>query len=292
MFQMPGQTATTPIQLLLRQMQQQQIKSAIDKQYLMQDAERMKREKLDLLASAQLEKEGKARTQSAVFERGYQIEHGKVGRPNPKDIEKTKHTTSVQPIPANVPQVPKPEPPPQKVIPPPAANYVVAKDMQDFRDLRQQEMEKAQRENREPDFDFIKKPNYKPPKITPEPIDIHRYVNNPNYDPTYAGKLMNQKEYSEAMYKKGGTSDIYPVYVKKWQQRHKFLAPNPQYQQVEYLLKKKQEQQEKTFTIRNSDAYKRGQIQLEQTKKEFGKPPPMIKLGRENLGGGGYTTDI
>jgi len=31
---------------------------------------------------------------------------------------------------------------------------------------------------------------------------------------------------------------------------------------------------------------------LEATKKEFGKLPPMIKLVRENLGGGVYSTDI
>ena len=248
---------------------------------------------MEIQVANQLQKEGKQRTHSSIAERIYQIEHGKMGRPNLKDQEKTKHTTIVQPIPVEIPVVPSPEPPQQKAIPVPPPDYKIAKDMEQYVKWAQDETTIAQKENREPDFSHIKKPDFKPPKIVPAPVEIHRYVNNPNYDPTYGGKLMNQKEYSEAMYKKGGTSDLYPVYVQKWSQRHKFLAPNPQYGQVEYLLKKKQEQQEKTFSIRNSDAYKRGQIMLEQTKKEFGKPPPMIKLGRDtNLLGGGFTTDI
>ena len=214
---------------------------------------------------------------------------------NIKDIqqENNKLITNTLPPVQYKPYIPPPTQPPQQVIAPPPPDYKIATSMEQYVKWAQDETTLAQKENREPDLSHIKQPGYKPPKIEAPLIEVKRYVNNPNYDPIYQGALLNPTDYNNKMNKsKQKVYDNYSIYRQKWSQRHSFLAPNPQYRKVEYLLEKKQQEQEKTFTIRNSDAYKRGQVMLEATKKEFGKPPPMMKLGRENLGGGVYATDI
>ena len=177
--------------------------------------------------------------------------------------------------------IPSPTPQPQQVIASPPPDYKIATSMEQYVKWAQDETTIAQKENREPDLSHIKQPDYKIPITKTPVIDIHRYINNPNYNPIYKGKLLNNTDYNTKMNNsKQKIYSNYNVYKQNWTARHNFLAPNPQYRQVEYLLEKKQQQQENTSTIRNSDAYKRGLIDLQQSKKEFGSfTRPMIKLG-------------
>jgi len=270
---MIGSNQQNPIQNLLHQLQIQNTKQQIEQQNQMLEQER-------------------------VMEEHQRLNKFYATHKQPQNIKDIQHenskliTNTLSPV-NPTPNIPPPTLPPQQVIPPPPSDYVVAKNMEEYVKLGQDEMNKAYKEGRKPNLDRIKEPGYKPPKIEAPIIEVKRYVNNPNYDPVYQGALLNPTEYNNKMNKSNKTVyDNYSIYRQKWSQRHSFLAPNPQYRKVEYLLEKKQQQQEKTFTVKNSDAYKRGQQMLEATKKEFGKPPPMIKLGRGNTGGGGYSTDI
>lgn len=264
---MIGHKPTNPIQLLLQQVQQQQTKEKIEQQYKMLEQGRVIEEEQRLMKS--------------------DPNYSKQSLQQPS---KMNHSTLPPVKPLNIPP---PVPAQQQVIATPTGDYTVASSMEQFVKLEQDEVDLAKQQGRLPDFSKIKRPGYKPPKTKAPIVEVKRYVNNPNYDPVYAGNLLSYQDYNDKMFKsKKKVFDSYNVYRQKWSQRHKFLAPNPQYQQVEYLLKTKEEEQAKSDKIKQTDAYKRGQQMLQQEKKEFGGfgDEPTIKLGYNTGGGGGSST--
>lgn len=260
--------ATNPIQALLQQLQQQQVKQKIEQQYQMLEQGRVVEEEQRLMKN-----------------------NPNISKQGTPQQDKLNHSTLA---PSQQLNIPPPQPQQQQVISTPKGDFTIASSMEQYIKLEQDEIDLAKQQGRQADFSSIKKPGYKPPKTKAPIVEVKRYVNNPNYDPVYAGNLLNYKDYNEKMFKsKKKVFDNYNVYRQKWSQRHKFLAPNPQYQQVEYLLKTKEEQVEKSKQVENTDAYKRGQQMLQQEKKEFGGfgDEPTIKLGyNAGGGGGGYST--
>ena len=260
--------ATNPIQALLQQLQQQQVKQKIEQQYQMLEQGRVVEEEQRLMKN-----------------------NPNISKQGTPQQDKLNHSTLA---PSQQLNIPPPQPQQQQVISTPKGDFTIASSMEQYIKSEQDEIDLAKQQGRQADFSSIKKPGYKPPKTKAPIVEVKRYVNNPNYDTVYAGNLLNYKDYNEKMFKsKNKVFDNYNVYRQKWSQRHKFLAPNPQYQQVEYLLKTKEEQVEKSKQVENTDAYKRGQQMLQQEKKEFGGfgDEPTIKLGyNAGGGGGGYST--